>query len=59
MWLANMARAIRVRVATVPGIRQLLEARWRTKRATAKGHEAADRAERLIDQYREQDRAGW
>lgn len=58
MWWADAARAFLGRAGSLPGIRQLLEAKWRTTRSTTEGHEAADKAERLIDQYRRQDRAG-
>lgn len=57
MWWADAARAAVVRLGSLPGIRQLLEAKWRTRRSTAQGHAAADKAERLIRDYRDQDRA--
>lgn len=58
MWWAVATRAILARAASLPGVRQLLEARWRTRDTTRRGHEAAARAERLIEQYRQQDQAG-
>jgi len=53
MWWAIAVRSVLGRVERLPGVRQLLEARWRTRDSTKRGHEAADRAERLIDQYRQ------
>ena len=62
MWWAIALRALFAGLIRLlrwlPGVKRLLEVRWRTEQTTRQGHEAADKAERLIESYRRMGKAG-